>query len=61
MDSPRPFLDGPFRLQMGLRALDMADWLDRSPDALGQMPYRRRLLADRADEVVLALDESRPA
>lgn len=60
MTAPRPFLDGPFRLQMGLRALDPAAWLDRSADALRQIPLRRKLLEERADEVRLALPGSRP-
>lgn len=54
-------MDGPFRLQMGLRALDVAAWLDRSPDALAQIPLRRRLLDERREEVVRACSGSLPA
>ena len=55
------FLDGPYRLAMGLHALEPGQWLDAGPDAAQQMAERRRLLAERPDEVVAALPESLPA
>jgi hypothetical protein len=61
MTGPRPFLDGPFRLQMGLHALAPGDLLDRTPDALAQIPRRRELLSARTAEVSLALGPSLPA
>jgi dimethylamine monooxygenase subunit A len=54
------FLDGPYRLAMGLHALAPADWLELGPDAGQQMAERRRLLAERPAEVVAALPESVP-
>jgi hypothetical protein len=55
------FLDGPYRLVMGLHALAPADWLELGPDAGLQMAERRRLLAERPAEVVAALPESVPS
>jgi dimethylamine monooxygenase subunit A len=52
------FTDGPYRLAMGLHALAPADWLELGSDASQQMAERRRLLAERPDEVVAALPES---
>jgi heme-dependent oxidative N-demethylase alpha subunit-like protein len=54
------FMDGPYRLAMGLHALAPADWLEPGPDAGQQMAERRRLLAERPAEVVAALPESGP-
>jgi hypothetical protein len=56
----RPFLDGPFRLHMGLRALDPADWIERGDDLAHQLGRRRALLDERQDEVFGALPESLP-
>ena len=58
---PYSFLDGPYRLAMGLRALELGEWLEAGPDAAGQMAERRRLLAERPAEVVAALPESMAA
>jgi dimethylamine monooxygenase subunit A len=58
---PYSFLDGPYRLAMGLHTLAPADWLETGPDAAGQMAERRRLLAERAAEVVAVLPEGVPA
>jgi hypothetical protein len=55
------FLDGPYRLAMGLHALELGEWLEPGPDALHQMAERRRLLAERPAEVSAALPESAPA
>jgi hypothetical protein len=52
------FLDGPFRLAMGLHALELRDWIETGPDADHQMAERCRLLAERPAEVVAALPES---
>jgi hypothetical protein len=57
---PYSFLDGPYRLAMGLHALSPDDWLEVGPDAAWQMAERRRLLAERPAEVVAALPESMP-
>ncbi len=56
-----PFDAGPFRLKLGLKPLDLADWIqiDRAyPDELAQ---KRRLLNERHDDVFLAADEAQPA
>jgi dimethylamine monooxygenase subunit A len=55
---PYTFLDGPYRLAMGLHALEPDAWLETGPDAAQQMAERRRLLAERPAEVTAALPES---
>jgi hypothetical protein len=55
------FLDGPYRLSMGLRALELCDWLEVGPDRAHQMAERNRLLAERPADVVAALPESEAA
>ena len=55
----RPFLDGSWRLAMGLKALDLHDWIEIDDSFAGQLAERRALLASRRDEVCLALPESR--
>jgi dimethylamine monooxygenase subunit A len=54
----RPFLDGPWRLAMGIKALDLAEWIEIDERFLDQLAERRRLLAERREEVVAALPES---
>ena len=54
------FLDGPYRLTMGLRALDLQDWIEVGRDFDQQMAERNRLLRERHDEVFAALPESAP-
>jgi hypothetical protein len=54
----RPFLDGPWRLAMGLKALDLEDWIEIDERLAGQLEERRRLLSARRDEVFAALPES---
>jgi hypothetical protein len=58
MSGYRPFLEGPFRLHMGLRALEPADWIERGDDFASQLERRRRLLDERHGEVFGALRES---
>ena len=55
------FLDGPYRLTMGLHALEPGAWLEPGADTAQQMAERRRLLAEHPAEVVAALPESVPA
>jgi dimethylamine monooxygenase subunit A len=55
------FLDGPYRLAMGLHALAPEDWLEPGADEAQQMAERRRLLAERPAEVLAALPESAAA
>ena len=54
----RPFLDGPWRLAMGLKALHLDDWIEVDEDFAGQLAERRRLLDQRRGEVLGALPES---
>lgn len=49
-----PFGDRPFRLTMGLRPLDLHDWIEQGPDARAQFANKRTLLAECHDEVVAA-------
>lgn len=56
----RPFLEGPFRLHMGLRALEPATWFERGDDFACQLERRRALLDGRHSEVFGALPESLP-
>jgi hypothetical protein len=55
------FLDGPYRLAMGLHTLEPGAWLEPGADGAQQMAERRRLLAEHPAEVVAALPESVPA
>jgi hypothetical protein len=55
----RPFLDGPWRLAMGIKALDPAAWIEIDESFVGQLAERRRLLAERRADVLAALPESR--
>ncbi len=54
----RPFLDGSWRLAMGLKALDLEDWIEIDDGFAGQLAERRALLEERRDQVCLALPES---
>ncbi len=54
----RPFLDGSWRLAMGLKALDLGAWIEIDDSFAGQLAQRRALLERRRDEVCLALPES---
>jgi len=54
----RPFLDGPWRLAMGLKALELREWIEIDGDFAAQLKERRRLLDERHDEVCRALPES---
>jgi dimethylamine monooxygenase subunit A len=56
----RPFLDGPWRLAMGIKALDLAEWIEIDERFASQLAARRTLLEERRDEVLAALPESGP-
>jgi hypothetical protein len=56
----RPFLDGPWRLAMGLKALDLDDWLEIDERFAADLARRRELLERRHGEVFAALPESLP-
>ena len=53
-----PFSDGPHRLAMGLLTLKPEDWIEIDEDYVEYLTEKRRLLADRREEVFWV---SRPA
>jgi len=55
----RPFLDGSWRLAMGLKALDLRNWIEIDDSFAAQLAERRALLEERREAVCLALPESR--
>ena len=61
MQLPLVFLDGPWKLAMGLNALDPADWLWRDEHFAAETAERQRLVAERPDEVLAMLPEAAPA
>jgi hypothetical protein len=56
----RPFLDGPWRLAMGIKALDPAEWIEVDDRFALQLAERRRLLSERPADVLAGLPESLP-
>jgi dimethylamine monooxygenase subunit A len=50
-----PFEAGPHRLQMGLMALKPRDWIEIDDTLAATLVAKRRLLAERRDEVFAAL------
>jgi dimethylamine monooxygenase subunit A len=56
----QPFRNGPWRLAMGIKALDPAEWIEIDERLIEQLAVRRRLLRERRAEVVAALPESSP-
>jgi hypothetical protein len=61
MQLPLVFMDGPWKLAMGLNALDPADWLWRDARFALETATRRSLLAERPDEVLAMLPTAEPA
>ncbi|HEX6111933.1 MAG TPA: DUF3445 domain-containing protein [Geminicoccaceae bacterium] len=55
-----PFLDAPWRLAMGIKALDLADWIEVDERFAAQLGERRRLLDERRADVLAGLPESAP-
>jgi hypothetical protein len=56
----RPFLDGPWRLAMGIKALDLADWIEIDERFAPQLAARKQLLDAQRSDVLAALSESGP-
>ncbi len=56
-----PFMEPRTARPPGLSPLDMREWTVRLPDFEAQMAYRRRLLAERPDDVLGALPRGRGA
>lgn len=61
MQMPLVFLQGPWRLTMGLNALDLDDWLWVDERFARETAERARLIAARPDEVMGMLPEAGPA
>ena len=61
MQLPLVFLDGPWKLAMGLNALDPADWLWRDERFAAETAQRLGLLAERPAEVLAMLPQALPA
>ncbi|MFW5681015.1 MAG: heme-dependent oxidative N-demethylase family protein [Pseudomonadota bacterium] len=57
---PRAFLEGPYKLAMGLHRLDLDDWLWVTEHYADEIAQKRRLLAEGAD-IVAELPEAAPA
>ena len=55
-----PF-EAPHRMSMGLMALPLAEWIEIDEELEPQLLEKRRLAAERADEVFQALPGSEPA
>jgi hypothetical protein len=55
-----PFRDGPWRLAMGIKTLDLAQWIELDHRLIDQLAERRRLLEERRSEVLAGLPESGP-
>ena len=53
-----PFLDPPYRMRMGLRPLDHADWVLIDDDFAANLAEKERLLAERHGEVFAAMPEA---
>jgi heme-dependent oxidative N-demethylase alpha subunit-like protein len=54
----RPFLDGPWRLAMGIKALDLEEWIEIDERFAPQLAARRQLLDEQRSAVLAALPES---
>lgn len=61
MQLPLVFLEGPWRLAMGLNALDLDDWLWRDDRFAEDRAERVRLLASHPDQVHAMLPEAEGA
>ena len=61
MDLPLAFLQGPWRLTMGLGALDPADWLWPDDRHAAEVAERARLIREQPDQVYALLPGAEPA
>ena len=62
-----PFMNGPaptgpdsFRWRLGVRPLDLCDWIELGPDADSAIAAKTRLSADHHETVYAALDGVEP-
>ena len=58
---PLTFLTGPWRLSMGLNALDLRDWLLLDESYAAEMAERRELIEGRLDDVHAMLPQAEEA
>jgi dimethylamine monooxygenase subunit A len=56
-----PLDGGPWKLAMGLRRLDLSEWLEVDDLRDAELAYKASLLSSARDDVVAILDGSRPA
>jgi hypothetical protein len=61
MDLPLVFMDGPWRMSMGLRALEPGQWLWLDRHHASETAERRRLIASRRDDVLAMPPGTEPA
>ncbi|HMR31728.1 MAG TPA: DUF3445 domain-containing protein [Geminicoccaceae bacterium] len=61
MELPLVFMDGPWRLGMGLRTLEPGQWLWLDDRHRAETAERRRLIAEKPDEVVAMPTGTEPA
>ncbi len=57
MDGPAPAGPEAFRWRLGVRPLDLRDWIELGPDAEAAITSKGRLMAQHADTVFAVLDE----
>ncbi len=56
---PTPFQAGPFQLKMGLRRLDLDEWITVDAEMPPELAERRRLLEERHADVFAALPDAK--
>lgn len=56
-----PFAPGPFRLQMGVKPLELATWIEIDRHYPAEWARKRDLLGEHRDEIAVALPASQPA
>jgi dimethylamine monooxygenase subunit A len=57
MDGPAPAGSEAFRWRLGVRPLDLRDWIELGPDAEAAITSKGRLMEHHADTVFAVLDE----
>lgn len=56
----RPYVGGPFRWRLGLRPLELADWIEIRADHEAQMAAKASVLANHHDTAVVVADDVVP-
>ena len=60
MDGPAPNGEASFRWRLGVRPLDLADWIELGPDADEAIAAKSTLTAEHPDTVFAVLDDVEP-